>query len=153
MADKILLVDDEKGILTMLENLLYQEGYSQISTATSGNEALELVQTKAFDLIVLDVMLPDMDGFELCQQIRKITSVPILFLSARTGYLDKLMGLGIGGDDYITKPFNPLEVAARIKAQLRRQQMNQEIYPKQEEILEFGSFQFIKVLDNWLSMG
>lgn len=140
MEDQILLVDDEKGILTMLENLLIQEGYSHISTATSGKEALKLVETKTFDLIVLDVMLPDMDGFELCQQIRKITMVPILFLSARTGYLDKLMGLGIGGDDYITKPFNPLEVAARIRAQLRRQHMNQSMIQKQEEIYDFGSF-------------
>jgi len=109
LVDKILLVDDEKGILTMLENLLNQEGYTQISTASSGNEALHLVETVAFNLIVLDVMLPDIDGFELCQQIRKITSVPILFLTARTGDLDKLLGLGIGEDDYITKPFNPLK--------------------------------------------
>ena len=140
MDDKLLLVDDEKGILTMLENLLIQEGYTQISTASSGNEALNLVEVVAFDLIVLDVMLPDMDGFELCQQIRKITSVPILFLTARTGDLDKLMGLGIGGDDYITKPFNPLEVAARIRAQLRRQHLNKSSNVRQEEILDFGVF-------------
>lgn len=141
MVDKILLVDDEKGILTMLENLLNQEGYTQISTASSGNEALHLVENVAFDLIVLDVMLPDIDGFELCQQIRKITSVPILFLTALTGDLDKLMGLGIGGDDYITKPFNPLEVAARIRAQLRRQNLNKSSYVGQEEeILDFGVF-------------
>jgi len=141
LVDKILLVDDEKGILTMLENLLNQEGYTQIATASSGNEALHLVENVAFDLIVLDVMLPDIDGFELCQQIRKITSVPILFLTALTGDLDKLMGLGIGGDDYITKPFNPLEVAARIRAQLRRQNLNKSSYVGQEEeILDFGVF-------------
>ena len=85
-------------------------------------------------------MLPDVDGFELCRQIRKITSVPILFLTARTGDLDKLMGLGIGGDDYITKPFNPLEVAARIRAQLRRQHLNKSLNESQEEILDFGVF-------------
>ena len=125
----------------MLENLLNQEGYTQISTASSGNEALHLVETVAFNLIVLDVMLPDIDGFELCQQIRKITSVPILFLTARTGDLDKLLGLGIGGDDYITKPFNPLEVAARIRAHLRRQNLNKSSYVGQEEeILDFGVF-------------
>ena len=144
MNEKLLLVDDEKGILTMLKNLLNQEGYTQISTASSGNEALNLVEHMAFDLIVLDVMLPDIDGFALCQQIRKITSVPILFLTARTGDLDKLMGLGIGGDDYITKPFNPFEVAARIRAHLRRQNLNKSLNARQEEILDFGFFSLHK---------
>src|SRR5690554_2113397 len=124
----------------MLENLLNQEGYTQISTASSGNEALHLVETVAFNLIVLDVMLPDIDGFELCQQIRKITSVPILFLTARTGDLDKLLGLGIGGDDYITKPFNPLEVAARVKAQLRRQQLVGQQIHEEKRVHDWGRF-------------
>lgn len=139
MHESLLIVDDEKGILVMLENLLNQEGYTRISTATSGHQALQLVQTRTFDLIILDVMLPDIDGFDLCQQIRRITSAPILFLTARTGDLDKLTGLRIGGDDYITKPFNPLEVVARIHAQLRRQRLNRGRNMEQE-ILDFGTF-------------
>lgn len=138
--DNLLLVDDEIGILSMLKSLLNKEGYTRVSTATSGNEALRLIGTAAFDLIVLDVMLPDISGFDLCREIRKVTSVPILFLSARSGDLDKLMGLGIGGDDYITKPFNPLELIARIKAQLRRQSLNRNSDINQMEILDFGLF-------------
>lgn len=122
--ERLLLVDDEKGILTMLETLLKKEGFHRIAMAATGDEALRLVETTPFDLIVLDVMLPDTDGFELCQQIRKHTSVPILFLTARSGDFDKLMGLGIGGDDYITKPFYPLEVVARIQVHLRRQHIS-----------------------------
>ncbi|MRN53952.1 response regulator transcription factor [Paenibacillus monticola] len=136
----ILLVDDEKGILTMLELLLEKEGFKQIATATTGREAMRLVETASFDLIVLDVMLPDTDGFELCQQIRRFTSVPILFLTARSGDLDKLMGLGIGGDDYITKPFNPLEVVARIRAQLRRQNLYRSPTQQKSSIMDFGLF-------------
>lgn len=138
--EPILLVDDEQGILTMLETLLKKEGFHQIVTAATGREALRLVETASFDLIVLDVMLPDIDGFELCQQIRKHTTIPILFLTARSGNLDKLMGLGIGGDDYITKPFYPLEVVARIQVQLRRQQMYRSFPQQNPHIFDFGLF-------------
>lgn len=138
--EHILLVDDEKGILTMLETLLNKEGFHRIVAVTTGKEALRLVATTSFDLAVLDVMLPDMDGFELCQQIRKHTSIPILFLTARSGDLDKLMGLGIGGDDYITKPFYPLEVVARVQAQLRRQQMYKSSTQLKEHTFDFGLF-------------
>lgn len=119
-SQKILIVDDEPGIIKMLETILRKEGYTAIGCAFTGQEALEQVHQHSYDLIVLDVMLPDTDGFELCQKIRQHTSVPILFLTARSSDLDKLTGLGIGGDDYITKPFNPLEVAARIHVQFRR---------------------------------
>lgn len=101
--EKILLVDDEQGILDMLEILLQKEGFSIIKKAASGKEALSIVQTSEPDLIVLDVMLPDTDGFTLCSQIRQYTQAPVLFLTARSSDLDKLTGLGIGGDDYITK--------------------------------------------------
>ncbi len=104
---KILIVDDEPGIVKMLETMLRKEGYTSISNAFTGQEATEKISRNQFDLIVLDVMLPDTDGFQLCQEIRQHTNVPILFLTARSGDLDKLTGLGIGGDDYITKPFNP----------------------------------------------
>lgn len=138
--EHILLVDDEKGILTMLELLLHKEGFRHISTAASGQEAMALVEGASFDLIVLDVMLPDTDGFGLCQQIRRYTTVPVLFLTARSGDYDKLMGLGIGGDDYITKPFNPMEVVARIRAQLRRKNQYGAPAAPAAQVMDFGVF-------------
>ncbi|KAJ48872.1 DNA-binding response OmpR family regulator [Clostridium tetanomorphum] len=134
MKEKILLIDDEVGLVEMLELVLKKEGFIDIKKAYSGEEALKILSSFSPDIIILDVMLPDTDGFQLCTKIRDITTVPIIFLTARTTELDKLMGLGIGGDDYITKPFNPLEVVARIKAQLRRIQITKETilssYPK-----------------------
>ena len=118
--EAILVVDDEEGILIMLENLLRKEGYTQITKAGSAAEALMAVRTARFDMIVLDVMLPDTDGFSLCVELRKTVNSPILFLTARSSDLDKLQGLYLGGDDYVTKPFNPMEVIARIQAHLRR---------------------------------
>lgn len=117
---KILLVDDEKDILNILETVLEKEDFHQIYKASTGKEAIE--QAKMIDpsLIVLDIMLPDIDGYEVCQKIREFTYAPILFLSAKADDVDKLLGLGMGGDDYITKPFSPKEVAYRIKAQFRR---------------------------------
>lgn len=136
----MLLVDDEKGIITMLELLLKKEGFKHIATAATGKEAMERVEAASFDLIVLDVMLPDTDGFSLCQQIRRHTTVPILFLTARSGDYDKLMGLGIGGDDYITKPFNPMEVVARIRVQLRRQNLYRASAEPKSQLMDFGLF-------------
>ncbi|ASA21496.1 response regulator transcription factor [Paenibacillus donghaensis] len=116
----ILLVDDEQSLLELLETVLRKEGYTNIDTATTGEEAIIACNAKRYDLIVLDVMLPGRSGIEICPFLRQTTDAPILFLSARTSDFDKLTGFAIGGDDYITKPFNPLEVVARIKAQLRR---------------------------------
>ena len=104
----------------MLEIVLKKEGYRNISTALSAKETLTSIHNETFDIIVLDVMLPDQDGFELCREIRHYTNARILFLTARSSDLDKLTGLGIGGDDYITKPFNPLEVVAQINAHIRK---------------------------------
>lgn len=126
---KILLVDDEIGILNILKKTLMKEHFLHIVTATSKYEALQAIENEVFDVILLDVMLPDGDGFDLCTLIRQHTTAPILFISARTSDFDKLTGLTVGGDDYITKPFNPLEVVARIRAILRRQRM----YEKQLE--------------------
>lgn len=138
-SQKILLVDDEPGIIQMLEKLLRKEGYTFINSAYSGKEVREKIVQTAYDLIVLDVMLPDADGFQLCQEIRQKTNAPILFLTARSSDLDMLTGFGIGGDDYITKPFNPLEVAARIHAQFRRQEQYQQIVEPTAEVYHFGS--------------
>lgn len=118
---KILIVDDEEGILKLLEITLRKEHFTHITTATTKAEALVHIANTTFDIILLDVMLPDGDGFSLCSAIRQQSTAPILFVSARTSDFDKLTGLSMGGDDYITKPFNPLEVVARIRAILRRQ--------------------------------
>ncbi|MCH3965173.1 MAG: response regulator transcription factor [Clostridium sp.] len=135
---RILLVDDELGIIKMLKTILHKEGYTNIDSASTGKETMTKIMKNTYDLIVLDVMLPDIDGFKLCQKIRQHTFMPILFLTARTGDLDKLTGLGIGGDDYITKPFNPLEVAARINVQFRRMKQYRQNSMKQE-IYHFGT--------------
>jgi len=117
---KILLIDDEKEILNLLETVLIKEGFKKIYKAVNGNEAIKMCKEIEPDVIVLDIMLPDKDGFEVCQRFREFTLAPIIFLSAKSDDVDKLLGLGIGGDDYVTKPFSPKEVAFRIKAQLRR---------------------------------
>lgn len=117
---KILLVDDEKAIVQLIEMVLRKEGFRHIYTANNGKEALELIKRHTIDIILLDVMLPDQTGFDLCPQIRKASDAHIIFLTARTSDLDVLTGFATGGDDYVTKPFNPLEIAARVKARLRR---------------------------------
>lgn len=118
--NKILIVDDDQHILDLLVVIFEKEGFKHILKATTGEEALFLTQQNNPDIVLLDVMLPDIDGFTLCGQIRVHTSVPILFLTAKNSDLDKLKGFNFGGDDYITKPFNPLEIVARVKAQLKR---------------------------------
>ena len=119
MAKKVLVVDDEKLIVKGIRFSLLQEGM-EVDCAYDGEEALELAKSGAYDLILLDVMLPKMDGFEVCQQIRDFSDVPILMLTAKGDDMDKILGLEYGADDYITKPFNILEVKARIRAIMRR---------------------------------
>ncbi|GIP09968.1 response regulator transcription factor [Paenibacillus macerans] len=139
MEQRILLVDDETGILDMLETILNKEGFRSIERAETGQRALQLVEEFEPQLIVLDVMLPDMSGLELCMELRKKTEAPVLFLTARTSDYDKLVGFAMGGDDYITKPFNALEVVARIKVQLKRWQMClSQGRPKTLEFADFG---------------
>ncbi|MFJ7950675.1 response regulator transcription factor [Lysinibacillus sp. NPDC096418] len=138
MMYPILLVDDEEGLLDMLSIMLQKEGIMDIDVATTGNQALEKLNNFCYSLIVLDIMLPDIDGFQICQEIRKISDVPILFISARTSDIDKLTGLNIGGDDYITKPFNPLEVVARIKVHLRRQNLHLPTQNKMADQYDYG---------------
>lgn len=122
---KIMLVDDEPDILDLLEKALNIEGYHHILKADHGLSAVDICRKSAPDVIILDIMLPDMDGYEVCRQIRKFCHSPILFLSSKNDELDKLLGLAVGGDDYVTKPFSPKEVAYRVKAQLRRAQYHQ----------------------------
>ncbi len=119
MKNKILVVDDEKLIVKGIKFSLEQDGM-EIHTAYDGEEALGLVEQNKYDLIVLDVMLPKKDGFEVCQTIRMTSNIPVIMLTAKDGDMDKILGLEYGADDYLTKPFNILELKARIKAILRR---------------------------------
>lgn len=119
MGRKVLVVDDEKLIVKGIRFSLEQDGM-EVTCAYDGEEALQLAKEQKFDIILLDVMLPKLNGFEVCQQIRDFSNVPIIMLTAKTDDMDKILGLDYGADDYMTKPFNILEVKARIKAILRR---------------------------------
>ena len=121
--DLILVVDDDQDIREVLNLFLTKEGF-KVLLAESGEEAVTLAEKNSIDIILLDVMMPGLDGFETCQALRKKTSVPILFLSAKEDDINKILGLRIGGDDYITKPFSPGVLVAKIKAQLRRGKQN-----------------------------
>ena len=119
MQEKILVVDDEKELADLLEVYLLNDGYS-VYKFYNGMDALRYMEDNIPDLAILDVMLPDVDGFHICQKIREKHFFPVIMLTAKIADNDKIMGLTIGADDYITKPFNPLEVVARVKTQIRR---------------------------------
>ena len=119
MNEKVLVVEDETTLLETLTYNLARNGY-EVATAANGYEALEVARQEEPDLIVLDVMLPGLDGFEVCRIVRKEMNVPILMLTARDDEVDKVVGLEVGADDYMTKPFSMRELLARVKAQLRR---------------------------------
>ncbi len=120
-----MIVDDETDILDLLEKAFKREGYNKIIKIVNGLTAVETCYKLQPDLIILDVMLPDIDGYEVCKQIRVFSHCPILFLSSKNDELDKILGLSVGGDDYVTKPFSPREVVYRVKAQLRRTEYKQ----------------------------
>ena len=122
MDRKILLVDDEKDIADLIEEVLRQDSFKNIKKAYTGMDTVQVCREYQPDVVVLDIMLPDIDGIEVCKQIREFSFCSILFLSSKNDDIDKILGLSCGGDDYITKPFSPREVVYRIKAQLRRQQ-------------------------------
>ena len=119
MAKKVLVVDDEKLIVKGIRFSLEQDGM-EVDCAYDGEEALNMAKANEYDMILLDIMLPKMDGFEVCQAIREFSDMPIVMLTAKGDDMDKILGLDYGADDYITKPFNILEVKARIKAIMRR---------------------------------
>ena len=125
MAYKILVVEDDSTLLETLEYNLQRQGYT-VETAENGREALKLARTNNPNLILLDVMLPGMDGFEVCRILRQELSVPILMLTARADEIDKIVGLEVGADDYLTKPFSMRELLARVKALLRRVELIRE---------------------------
>lgn len=130
MGKQVLVVDDEKLIVKGIRFSLEQDGMD-VDCAYDGEEALQLAKDKKYDMILLDVMLPKMTGFEVCQQIREFSNVPIVMLTAKGDDMDKILGLEYGADDYITKPFNILEVKARLKAIMRRTVRKEE---KQEKV-------------------
>lgn len=133
---RILIVDDEIEIVELVRDYLEQEGYNVI-TAGDGQAALDAARREKPDLIVLDIMLPKIDGFEVCRRLRGEMLAPILLLSAKGQEVDKILGLGLGADDYITKPFSPSELVARVKAHLRRSTLLSKNH-NAEEILIFG---------------
>ena len=121
MANTILVVDDEKNIVQLARLYLGNEGF-QVEEAYDGKQALEKARSVNPDLIVLDIMMPEMDGLSVCKELRKSSNVPVIMLTARDDDVDKIVGLEVGADDYVTKPFNPRELVARVKAVLRRTQ-------------------------------
>lgn len=137
MKEQVLIVDSEKEIADLIELYLKNDGYI-VHKFYSGKEALECVRRTKLDLVILEVMLPDLDGFQVCRKIREEYLFPIIMLTAKDDDMDKIMGLTVGADDYITKPFNPLEVIVRIKTQLRRyKQYNQGKSVSERKNLEY----------------
>ena len=134
----VLLADDDPNVHLSLKGYIQREGYTMLS-AMSGEEALSLVETRSPDIALLDVMMPDCDGFEVCRRIRRKSFMPIVFLTARGEEFDTLKGLELGADDYITKPFSPREVVARVKAVLRR--MHEMQSENDEGVLNIGNLE------------
>ena len=151
MAKKVLVVDDEKLIVKGIRFSLLQDGM-EVDCAYDGEEALNMAKANSYDMILLDVMLPKMDGFEVCQAIREFSDVPIVMLTAKGDDMDKILGLEYGADDYITKPFNILEVKARIKAIMRRTspehapQVQSSVIEKGEINLTAREFELLEIL-------
>ena len=129
---KILVVDDEVNIRRVVREYAEFEGY-EVAEAENGMEAVEMVKSEDFDLIVMDIMMPKLDGFSTCKEIKKYKTIPVIMLSAKSEETDKVIGLNIGADDYVTKPFTPLELMARVNSQLRRYTRFMGMAQKKEE--------------------
>jgi DNA-binding response OmpR family regulator len=139
MSKNILIVDDDKEIVNLIDILIRNEGYHTYY-ASNGIEALKIMKSYTIHLIMLDIMMPEMDGVEFCQKVRLESSIPILMLSAKVEDRDKIMGLMTGADDYMTKPFNALELIVRVKALIRRSYyLNQQVYAEEKDIIRLGS--------------
>lgn len=137
MNENILVVDDEKEIADLIEVYLKNDGYN-VYKFYNGTDALQCIESTPLDLALLDIMIPDIDGFHICQKIREKYYYPVIMLTAKVEDGDKIMGLTLGADDYITKPFNPLEVVARVKTQLRRYtRYNKSIEKESDKIIEY----------------
>lgn len=138
MNTKILVVEDEKAIANLIELYLKNENFT-VFKCNTGEEAIKVIENEELDMAILDVMLPDMDGFSICQRIRDSYNFPIIMLTAKDEEMDKITGLTLGADDYMTKPFRPLELVARVKAQLRRfTKYNQTGKIQKESVISIG---------------
>jgi DNA-binding response OmpR family regulator len=145
MSETVLVVEDEKALRETLAYSLKKEGY-EVQTAADGRLAVEAARQSQPDLVILDIMLPGLDGFEVCRTLRRETSIPIIMLTARDDEIDRVVGLEVGADDYLAKPFSMRELLARVKAQLRRSRLHQEelqksrlALPAAQDIFEFGN--------------
>jgi DNA-binding response OmpR family regulator len=139
---RVLIVDDEPGMLDVAQMYFNREGF-QVLLAIDGETAIEMMDRERLDLVVLDLMLPKLDGFEVCRKIRQISQVPIIILTARDEEVDKIVGLELGADDYLTKPFSPRELVARTKAVLRRSD-SQKPSPETPEEIQLGELSLCK---------
>lgn len=133
MAYKILIIDDDKDILTIISDMLSGYGY-EVTTATSAEDAFDLLSKGSYHLLLLDINLPDSDGFEICKQLREVSTVPVIFASARTSEDDRVTGYSIGGDDYLPKPYSMKELLVRVQALIRRTYG----FSNEEKIVSFG---------------
>ena len=140
MGQTVLVVDDEQNIVNIIAFNLKKEGY-EVLTAGDGEEAVEIVEKHQPDLILLDIMMPKMDGYEACRKIREKYNIPIIMLTARAEELDKVLGLEMGADDYVTKPFGTRELIARVKANLRRSVVKNESAVEKGNVLKFGKLE------------
>ena len=149
-AGNILIVDDDKNICKIIRDYLEFEDFN-VSVAYDGEEALTKIKQEDFDLIILDIMLPEVDGLEVCQELRPQNNTPILMLSAKNKEIDRITGLELGADDYVTKPFSPKEIAARVKAILRRTKQDKEVEEKDvikfPELMINKNYRTVKVSD------
>ncbi|MGL5352865.1 MAG: response regulator transcription factor [Clostridium sp.] len=136
-GEKILVVEDDNDLANLINDYLSIEGFSSV-IAKDGREAIESFKNEEFSLAILDIMLPEIDGITVCKKIRETSNIPIIMLSAKSGEMDKILCLGVGADDYMTKPFSPMELLARVKASLRRANfVSSKI--QDEEVIDYGS--------------
>ena len=141
--NKILIIEDEEAIAELEKDYLELSGFL-VTVAENGAEGLEMARTKDYDMVVLDLMLPGVDGFEICRQIREEKNIPILMVSAKKDDIDKIRGLGLGADDYMTKPFSPSELVARVKAHLARYERLVTAEPRRNDIVEIRGLRIDK---------
>lgn len=140
---KILIVEDDESIAQLEKDYLELSGY-EIDIAPTGSKGLSMALNTDYNLIILDIMLPDIDGFEICRMIRETKNIPVIIVSARKEDIDKVRGLGIGADDYITKPFSPSEMVARVKAHMARYERLTEVREQQNQIVEIRDLKIDK---------
>ena len=154
MSNKILIVEDDRNLLATLRYNLLKESYDVI-TAVDGTKAVEIARSEKPALIILDVMLPELNGFEVCRILRKEMTAPILMLTAKTEEIDKIVGLEIGADDYMTKPFSMRELLARLKAMLRRVDMSKIQPVGEKESIKIGTidYEYANQIKNFINIG